>query len=327
MITKKVYFITGGAGFIGSHLVEAILNGGRNCRVIVYDNFSSGRLWHLEGQRGDRRLEIVKGDIKDMKKLSRSLKGARIAYHFASNPNIAMAVSKPDIDFWEGTFLTNNLLEAMRQNGVKKLIYASGSGVYGDTGLKKISEDCRFGPPISTYGASKAACEALISSYCHMFGMDAVALRFANVVGPCQTHGVGYDFIRKLMANPGRLKILGDGRQSKSYLHVSDCVNAMRLLERRMPKGFSFYNVATLDRISVDEIAAIVARALGLGAVKRFYTGGARGWKGDVPVVRLDSSRIRMLGWRNRYTSKEAMELSVKALYEEAKTEKSGARS
>ena len=313
------YFVIGGAGFIGSHLVKDIFAQDSEANVVIYDNFSSGRMWHLDGVKDKKNLEIVREDIKDKDILIKAMKGADIVYHLASNPDISKAVSKPDIDFWEGTYLTNNVLEAMRINRVGKLIYASGSGIYGDTGLQEVDEDFSPKLPISTYGASKLACESLMCAYCCMFDITASCLRFANVVGPHQTHGVGYDFVRKLIDSQHELTILGDGRQSKSYIYVSDVLSVMRLLEENAPRGFSYYNVATMDYLEVREIADIVVEITGLKSVKYKYTGGDRGWKGDVPVLRLNSQKIRRLGWMNEYTSREAICMSVKSIYEDAK--------
>lgn len=318
------YFIVGGAGFIGSHLVKTLLAEEENANVLIYDNFYSGQMWHLEGFEHDPGLEIIRGDIKNVKNLKKAMIGADVVYHFASNPDISKAVTQPDIDFWEGTYLTNNVLEAMRMNGVKKLLYASGSGVYGDTGLVETDEDYSPMLPISTYGASKLACEALICAYCHMFDMTANVFRFANVVGPHQTHGVGYDFVRRLMSNPCKLEILGDGAQSKSYIYVSDVISAMRRLEREPIVGFSCHNVATLDYLTVTEIANIVVEVMGLRNVAYIYSGGSRGWKGDVPVIRLNSDKLRSIGWRNQYTSKEAICCSVQSMLEDAKLNKFG---
>jgi len=262
---------------------------------------------------------VIKADVKDKKRLILAMKGCSIVYHFASNPDIAKAQTQPDIDFWEGTYLTNNVLEAMRVNKVKNIIYASGSGVYGDGGFKSLKETHAPMLPISTYGASKLAGEALICAYCHMFGLNGVSFRFANVVGPRQTHGVGYDFVRQLIKYPDRLRILGNGKQSKSYIYVTDVINAMRLIEKKEPKGFSYFNVSTWDYISVNGIAEITFEIAGAGKLRCSYTGGSRGWKGDIPVVRLDSKKIRRLGWKNRYTTKEAIRISVQYLYEEAK--------
>lgn len=313
------YFIVGGAGFIGSHLVKTLLTEEKNVRVVIYDNFSSGNMWHLKGFERNHNLKIVRGDVKNNKNLQRAMIGTDIVYHFASNPDISKAVTQPDIDFWEGTYLVNNVIEAMRINGVNKLLYASGSGVYGDTGLVEAHEDYLSMLPISTYGASKLSCEAMICAYCNMFGITATSFRFANVVGPHQTHGVGYDFVRRLRSNSYELQILGDGMQSKSYIYVSDVISAIRILEKKAADDFSCYNVSTLDFISVTEIADIVVNIMGLKNVIYRYTGGNRGWKGDVPVVRLNSDKIRLFGWTNIYSAKEAICNSVKSIYEDAK--------
>lgn len=311
----KRYFIAGGLGFIGSSIVKRLID--ENCGVVVvYDNYSSGKEIHLKGYLENSNLKVIRGDIKDFDHLKESMQGADIVYSVASNPDISKAMSQPDIDFWEGTYLINNILESMRINGIRYLLYPSGSGVYGDVGSVVTDED--FSPllPCSTYGASKLACEALICSYCHMFDMNAAAFRFANVVGPNQTHGVGYDFLRKLRNNPKELTILGDGKQSKSYIYIDDIVNALRTVELSDMNGYNYYNVATLDYISVTEIADITVQIMGLEDVEYKYTGGDRGWKGDVPVVRLDTKKLRKLGWSSKYTSREAMEKSIRSMYE-----------
>ena len=246
------------------------------------------------------------------------MRGCDHLYLLASNPDIALAVADPAIDFWQGTHLTHNILEAMRVNDVSRITYASGSGVYGDQGELEVDEE--FGPliPISTYGASKLASEAMIAAYAHMFGIDAVVLRFANVVGPRQTHGVTYDFVRRLLENPSRLRILGDGSQSKSYIHVSDVVEAMMLLTEEGWEGFEIFNVGTGDHITVSQIADLVVERMGLEKIPFSFTGGDRGWKGDVPIVRFRSAKLASLGWRCTYSSREAIIASIDANIAEA---------
>lgn len=313
------YFVVGGAGFIGSHLSRHLLADEPDARVTIYDNFSSGREWHLGDNLSSPRVTIVRGDVKDLPKLKDAMVGHDHVYHFASNPDIAKAITQPDIDFWEGTYLTQNVVEAMRQAGVSKLTYASGSGVYGDTGTTPVFED--FSPmlPISTYGASKLAGEALIGAYCYMFGLNAVAFRFANVVGPHQTHGVTYDFVRRLLMDPTQLPILGDGQQSKSYVHVDDVVAGLRFIAARGIKGFSYYNIATQDYVTVKQIADMCCECLGLSHVKYTFSGGTRGWKGDVPVVRFDTSKMRSLGWSNKLTAAEALKDSILSMIVDAR--------
>lgn len=315
-MTAGAYIVIGGAGFIGSHFVERLLDDPATRRVTVYDNFTSGRDWHLAPHAADPRLSVVRGDAGDLGRLTDAMHGHVVAIHLASNPDIAAAMRDPVIDFREGTALTNNVVEAMRRAGVPRILYASGSGVYGDLGSTEIPEDHAPMEPISTYGASKLAGEALISAYAHMFGITGLCFRFANVVGPRQTHGVGYDFVRRLLADPSRLAILGDGRQTKSYIHVGDVVSAVLTAHARETRRFRAFNVSTLDAISVTDIGRLACRVVGLEpeAVRFDYAGGDRGWKGDVPVVRLDSRRIRALGWSHRFDSSAAMEDAMRAV-------------
>ena len=315
------FLIAGGAGFIGSHFTDRLLSSPGTKAVTLFDNFSSGREWHYAHHRDDSRLRVVRGDVKDLPALRSAMEGADAVIHLASNPDIARAVTEPDIDFREGTYLTQQVVEAMRLAGVSRLLYASGSGVYGDLGEREAGED--FGPlvPVSTYGASKLAGEALIASYCAMFGLTAQAFRFGNVVGPRQTHGVGFDFVRRLQTEPGRLRILGDGRQSKSYVHVQDVVDAVLLAHEKTAKNFEIYNVATGDYITVNEIARLAAEVAGLSpeSIRFEYSGGDRGWKGDVPIVRLNTDRIQRLGWKCRLTSRQALCVSMRSMLEDSR--------
>jgi len=318
MTNSGRYFIAGGAGFIGSHFTDRLLADRSVNAVTLYDNFSSGREWHYEHHRDDARLRVIRNDVKNLDALTEAMRGHDVVIHLASNPDIARAASEPEIDFHEGTLLTNNIVEAMRRSATRSILYASGSGIYGDLGEKEVDED--YGPliPISTYGASKLAGEALISSYCHMFEFTGRVFRFGNVVGPRQTHGVGFDFVRQLLKDPRKLRILGDGSQSKSYVHVRDVVEAVLLAARRAEERFAVYNVAT-DYITVKEIAALAVECAELDRwnVEFEYTGGERGWKGDVPIVRLKTDRIRSLGWVAGSGSREALRDSMLAMLEE----------
>ncbi len=312
----ETFLIVGGAGFIGSHFTDRLLASKRTRRLTLYDNFSSGRAWHYAEHRHDPRLEVVRGDVHDMVTLKAAMAGHNTVIHLASNPDIARALTEPDIDFREGTELTQCVLEAMRQTGTRQILYASGSGVYGEIGELEVRED--HGPlvPISTYGASKLAGEALIASYCSMFDMSGRVFRFGNVVGRRQTHGVGFDFVRRLRQESTRLRILGDGRQSKSYVHVSDVVAAVLLAHERCSGPFQAFNVATGDYITVSQIANLACSCLSLdpGGVRYEYTGGDRGWKGDVPVIRLNIDKIRSLGWRPTCTSALALSEAMESM-------------
>jgi UDP-glucose 4-epimerase len=312
----KRVLVAGGAGFIGSHLVDWLLTLPQT-RVTVYDNLSSGTHSRLSQHLTDPRMSLVEADLQDLDALVAAMRGQEWVFHFASNPDIAKAMVDPSIDFWQGTYLTQNLLEAMRAAGVRHLVYASGSGVYGDVGTLAVHED--FGPmlPISTYGASKLAGEALICAYCHLFDLQAYAYRFANVVGLRQTHGVAYDFIRKLQGDPTRLEILGDGTQSKSYIHVSDIVQAIGHTIETASDRFNTFNVATEDYLDVRTIARMVCEEMGLHGVRNVFTGGSRGWKGDVPVVRFDLTKIHSLEWRASMTSAAAMQRSIAEMLSE----------
>jgi UDP-glucose 4-epimerase len=313
-------FIVGGAGFIGSHFADRLLSDPDVEAVTLYDNFSSGREWHFSHHAGDERLSVTKGDVKDADLLASAMAGHDLVIHLASNPDIARAMVDPTIDFEEGTYLTHRVVEAMRVGHVDTIMYASGSGVYGDLGDFAATED--HGPlvPASTYGASKLAGEALISAYCAMFDLRGAVFRFGNVVGPRQTHGVGFDFIRRLLDDPTTLRILGDGKQSKSYIHVDDVVGAVLGVADRLggaPSGtFETYNVATGDYITVTEIAELALEVLGVDptTVTLDYMGGSRGWRGDVPVVRLDVSRIEATGWRCGRSTSDALRSSMGAM-------------
>jgi UDP-glucose 4-epimerase len=319
--TDGRWCVVGGAGFIGSHFVDRLLESPGVASVTVYDNFSSGREWHINQHIDSPRFNLVRGEVADTPALATAMAGAEVVLHFASNPDIAAAMTNPDIDFVEGTALTRSVVEAMRETGVPRILYASGSGVYGDLGELEASED--YGPlvPVSTYGASKLAGEALIASYAAMFGLIGRAFRFGNVVGGHQTHGVGFDFVRRLLDDPHRLDIMGDGTQSKSYIHIDDVISAVLTAHAAATKPFDVFNVATGDYITVHEIADLAVQTLDLpaGSVEYHFSGGARGWKGDVPIVRLDTRRIRSLGWHCERTSREALSAAMRLLIDDAR--------
>jgi len=307
------YFIVGGAGFVGSNLAKAILIKDKDADITIYDNFSSGKEQHLASVAD--RVKIIRKDVEDIASLIVAMKGSDIVYHLAANPDISKAVDIPYLDFWKGTYLTNNILEAVRVNGIKRLFFSSGSGVYGQPrGYEEVYENYSPLLPVSPYGASKLASEAMISAYCHMFGISATAFRFANLVGDNQTHGVGHAFIHKLMDNPKELTILGNGKQTKSYLHVEDAIRAMQLVENAEFPGYTYFNVATKDSLTVTEIADMVVDIMELKDVSFKYTGGSTGWNGDVPIIKLNSNKIRNLGWTNILTSWEAMYVALKSM-------------
>jgi UDP-glucose 4-epimerase len=311
------YLIVGGAGFIGCHFAEELLF--RNAGLVrVVDNLCSGTLEHIAQFKTNRNFDFVKADVENTDLLADAMAGIDTVIHLASNPDIAKAATEPRIDFVQGTVLTESVVEAARISGVSSILYASGSGVYGDAGETELTEESKLSP-ISTYGASKLAGESLLASYSYMFGIKCLAFRFANVVGPKQTHGVGYDFLRQLKADPSCLKILGDGKQNKSYVHVTDVIRAVLMAEDKVKSGFEVFNISTKDQITVNAIAEIARNLLGIdkNSIRYVYTGGTRGWKADVPIVKLSAEKISSLGWMAQFGSSQAVELSLKAMKEE----------
>ena len=306
--------VTGGCGFMGSHLVEALLAAGHE--VVIIDNLSSGSLDNLPPEaRGE--VDVVVEDLKLWGHWPDALKGADAVFHFAANPEVRVSTVEPRIHFEENVVATFNVLEACRRRGVKYLVFASSSTVYGDARRIPTPEDHPI-EPISVYGASKAASETLIATYSRLYGIRPLILRYANVIGPRTGHGVVVDFTRKLRANPRALEILGDGTQRKSYMYIEDAVDATMHLFRLLAEGglgHSVFNVGSRDWITVREIADIVVEEMGLRDVTyRFVpaTPDGRGWPGDVKLMLLDISRLESTGWKPRYTSSEAVRLTAR---------------
>ncbi|MHC1635165.1 MAG: NAD-dependent epimerase/dehydratase family protein [Candidatus Methanospirareceae archaeon] len=306
--------VTGGAGFIGSHLVDRLLEGGNE--VTVIDNLSSGKKEFIKGHIGKENFFFYNADLLHddiMSILER--RGIEEVWHLAANPDVRIGAEDTKIHIEQNTLVTYRLLEAMRTKGVKRIIFTSTSTVYGEA--KEIPTPEDYGPlmPISLYGASKLACEALISSYCHVFDMQAWIYRFANVIGRRATHGVIYDFINKIRRRKDELEILGDGNQEKSYIYIDDCIEAM-LFGLRERKEVNIFNIGTNDKIKVRRIAEIVCEEMGVSP--RFvFTGGKRGWKGDIPVMLLDTSKLRRLGWKPKYNSETAVRIATRDLLRE----------
>ncbi len=315
MIKNKQILVTGGAGFIGGHLVDALI--GSN-RISVLDNFSSGNRDVIEHHLSDPAFTLVEADLLDPAAVNGVVEGKDLVFHLAANPDVKLGTEDTRVHLEQNVLATYNLLESMRKHDIKEIAFTSTSTVYGEAEVVPTPED--YGPlrPISLYGASKLACEALISSYCHTFDMRSWIFRFANIVGERGTHGVLVDFIDKLNKNPGELEILGSGKQKKSYLEVRDCVEAMICCVEKGHDRVNIFNIGSADAIDVVEIADIVSDKMKLQNVAYRYTGGidGRGWKGDVKMMHLSINAAESLGWRPRHSSKESIEAAVEALLE-----------
>ncbi len=314
LLESKKIFITGGLGFIGGNLIKHLTKLGYKNKIVVYDNNSINNTEIIELCNWMENIEIVYADLLDSEKINNCISGSDVVFHLAANSDISNGVFNPDIDFKNTVVATQNLLQAMLAENVKTIIFSSGSGVYGDISDRYIEEDCGPLTPVSHYGASKLCAESMIASFVFMHGFKGFVFRFANVVGDGQTHGVAYDFIKRLKENPATLSVLGNGYQKKSYIHVTDVLAGIFEVLNFETKPISYYNIATNDLITVREIADIVVNEMQLTNVKIEYGNTDFGWKGDVPIIMLDSRRIRNLGWLNQYSTYQAVVASVKSM-------------
>jgi UDP-glucose 4-epimerase len=310
--------VTGGAGFIGSHLVDRLVVEGYRVRVV--DNLSSGKLENIGAHLGSNSVGLMLGDLKDPEVALKAVDGVSVVFHIAANPEVRVSYTSPDVHFRENVVVTFNVLEAARRRGVKEIVFASSSSVYGEPGSIPVGEDAPL-RPVSVYGASKASCESLIHAYTGLYGLRAVVLRYANIVGPRMRHGVVWDFIVKLRGNPVELEVLGDGSQVRSYMHVSDAVEATITAWIRGGDGHQVYNVASEDWITVDEVADIVVEAMGLKEVRKIYKPVLHGvgWPGDVKRIALKIDKLKSIGFKPRMSSREAVRTAVEELLEELK--------
>lgn len=307
--------VTGGAGFVGSYVIEQLLKEGHDITII--DNLSSGSSELIHTLIEKEGIVHYNQDLT-CDDFARSLIGADMIWHIAANPDVRQSATDPGLHFEQNVVATFNVLEAMRFANVKRIAFTSSSAVYGDVTTVPTPES--YNPaPISIYSASKLASEALISSYCHSFNMQAWIFRLANVVGGRAKHGVIFDFIKQLLDTPEQLKILGDGKQTKSYIHVLDCVGAM-FTALKCDEVVNTVNIGTGDWTSVEEVAGIVSTEMGL-TPKLHFSGGKRGWTGDVPKMLLDISKLKGLGWDNKLNSSEAVRHTATALYSELKSQ------
>ena len=305
--------MTGGAGFIGSHLVDSLLSEGH--RVTVLDNLSQGNLKNLSEARRIPRFKFVKGDSTNEADLTKAIRGCDTVFHLAANPEVRL--TNAEVHFKQNLYSTYRVLEAAAKNMAKDFVFTSSSTVYGEAERLPTPEEYSPMAPISMYGTCKLASEALVGGYCHSRGMRGVIFRLANIVGPRARMGVVVDLTRKLRADPKRLEILGDGSQTKSYLLVQDCVDAMIRVLGEEGNAVEAYNLGAEDAIDVDTVARTISRQLDLRSVKFSHTGGiegGRGWVGDVKTMWLDISKLKALGWSPKHNSSESIREAARAL-------------
>ena len=305
-------FVTGGAGFIGSHLIDRLVSEGNH--VTAYDNLASGKVQWIKHHFGKNGFNHIEADLLDFETLNQAIKGHDVIWHLGANTDIRQGHVIRDLDLNNNITATRNVLEAMLANRVDSIVFTSSATVYGDAPPTPMSENTGPLLPISLYGSSKLACEGMISAYCHLFGIRAWIFRFANVVGANMGHGVIYDFIQKLKQNPKELEILGDGKQEKPFFLVEDCIEGMLCAFNNSNQQYDIYNLGCETYTSINKVAQKVVTKMGLQNVKFKYTGGKRGWPGDVPVLHYDVSKMRNLGWSTKYTSDEAVDIAAERL-------------
>lgn len=315
--SAQKHFVTGGAGFIGSHLVDRLLSEGKN--VTVYDSMVQGRPHLVEMHQKNPNYKFIKADLVDLKTLTDAMKGHDFVWHFGANADIPGGIKDTTLDLNNGTVATRNVLEAMRVNGIKQVVYTSSSTVYGELSLQRVNEN--MGPmlPISLYGASKLAGEALMSSYGCLFGIQSWIFRFGNVMGGRMNHGVVYDFVHKLIKNSKELEVLGDGNQEKNFFLVEECLEGIYTVVNNTDKQFDVFNLGNESTLKVTELAKIVIAEMGLKDVALKYTGGRSGWKGDVPAVIYNVEKAAKAGWKAKNSSADTIRICAQRLIKEAK--------
>lgn len=305
------YFVTGGAGFIGSNMVDRLLEEGNH--VTVYDNFSTGRREFLRRAEDNKNFKLVEGDTLDFEKLRGAMVGSEFVFHFAANADVRMGTEHPRKDLEQNTIATFNVLEAMRMNGIERIAFSSTGSVYGEAVTIPTPEDAEFPIQTSLYAASKLAGEGMIAAYCEGFDMTAYIFRFVSLLGERYTHGHVFDFVKKLKENPERLYILGNGHQKKSYLYIQDCIDAILTAIEKSGDKVNIFNLGTDEYCEVNDSATWISRKLGLSPNFE-YAGGERGWIGDNPFIYLDTVKIRALGWKPRYSIQDGIMKTVEYL-------------
>lgn len=300
----RKYFITGGAGFIGSNLVDRLLQEGAG--VTVYDNYSTGFVKNIEPAMRNPNLTAISGDLLDLSALTAAMPGCDFVFHLAANADVRFGTLHPKKDLEQNTMATFNVLEAMRANGIKNIAFSSTGSIYGEPKIIPTPENSPFPIQTSLYGASKLAGEGLIQAYCEGYGYKGWIFRFVSILGERYSHGHVFDFYKKLLSDPHNLEVLGNGKQRKSYLYVQDCIDAILLAVTKAQDKISIFNLGTDEYCEISDSARWISEYLGLNP--RFsFTGGERGWIGDSPFIYLDTKKICSLGWKPKYNIKEAI--------------------
>jgi UDP-glucose 4-epimerase len=298
------YFVTGAAGFIASNLADRLLRDGHE--VVGYDNFSSGQERFVADARKVAKFSLVRGDLLDATALTAAMAGCDFVFHLAANADVRFGTDHPSRDLEQNTIGTFRVLDAMRVNGIKKIAFSSTGSVYGEPNVHPTPEDAPFPVQTSLYAAAKVAGEGLVSAFCEGFGMQGWIFRFVSILGERYSHGHVFDFYKQLLADPTKLRILGNGKQRKSYLYVQDCVDAMLLAIDRAPDKVNVLNLGTDEYVQVNDSIGYICEALGINP-ERSYSGGERGWVGDNPFILLDCKRMRALGWAPKLTIREGI--------------------
>jgi UDP-glucose 4-epimerase len=307
------YFVTGGAGFIGSNMIDRLLANGK--MVTAYDNFSTGFKEFLKDANKNENFTLIEGDLLDFDYLKKSMNGMQMVYHFAANADVRFGTEHPEKDIQQNTIATFNVLEAMRANSISKIAFSSTGSIYGEPKTFPTAENAPFPTQTSLYGASKLACEGLISAYCEGFGMRGTSFRFVSVLGERYTHGHIFDFCKKLINDPNQLEILGNGKQRKSYMYVQDCIDAMLLVEANKGSGYDVFNLGYDGFIEVNQSVDWITQVMGISPTRK-YTGGERGWIGDSPFIYLDTKKIQAFSWKPKLTIQQGVERTVNWLLE-----------
>ena len=310
--------ITGGAGFIGSHLAEKLVGEGIETKIL--DNFATGRKDNLLGCMDKQNFSLFDLDLGKLGNREDYLENVEVVFHMAADPEVRTGYDNPKNSFEQNIVNTFNLLQRIKHSKVKKIVFASSSSVYGDAKILPTNEE--YGPlcPISHYGASKLACEAIVSSFCYNYDIDGIILRPANVIGSRGRHGLIWDLVHKLKSDKNRLEVLGDGKQTKSFIHISDMTKGILQSMKKGENGVEIFNVGSEDGVEIINVAKIVCKNMKLPNIEIFTTGGienGRGWKGDIKIAHLDISKLKNMGWQPKLSSLEAADVTSQEIIAE----------